>query len=119
MLHYKYMKKIEYYTASNGNCPYLEWLEDLNPIYQAKIFTRLDRLTDGNKGDWKRLENSKLSELRLHFGKGYRIYFKELDDIIVLIVAGSDKSTQTRTIKKADKYLEDFLSRRNNNDNKS
>lgn len=62
------------------------------------------------------LANSELSELRLHFGKGYRIYFKELDSVIVLIVAGSDKSEQERTIKKANKYFEDFINRRNNND---
>lgn len=110
------MKQIEYYTTKEGKCPYIEWLEGLTPIYQAKVFTRLDRLVDGNKGDWKRLTNSELSELRLHFGKGYRIYFKELDDVIVLILAGSDKSQQEKTIKKANKYFEDFINRRNNND---
>ena len=68
-------------------------------------------------GDCKRLTNSKLSELRLDFGKGYRIYFKELDNVIILIVAGGDKSDQKRTIKQADKYLEDYLNRSKNNDN--
>ena len=110
------MKQIEYYTTKDGKCPYIEWLERLTPVYQAKIFTRLDRLAEGNKGDWKHLANSELSELRLHFGKGYRLYFKELDNVIVLIVAGSDKTDQERTIKKANKYFEDFINRRNNND---
>ncbi len=112
------MKHIEYYTTIDEKCPFTEWLEDLSTIYQAKVFTRLDRLVEGNKGDWKHLENSKLCELRLHFGKGYRIYYKELDKVIILIVAGSDKSEQTRTIKKANKYLEDYLTRSDNNDNK-
>lgn len=63
-------------------------------------------------GDCKRLTNSKLSGLRLDFGKGYRIYFKELDNVIILIVAGGDKSDQKRAIKQADKYLEEYINRR-------
>ena len=58
-------------------------------------------------------KNSQLSELRFHFGSGYRIYFKELDDVIVLILAGSDKSDQTKTIKKANKYYEEYINRSN------
>jgi len=64
------------------------------------------------ENDCKRLTNSKLSELRLDFGKGYRIYFKELDNVIILIVAGGDKSDQKLTIKQADKYLEEYMNRR-------
>lgn len=111
------MKHLEYYTTVNNKCPYTEWFEKLSPLYQAKILTRLDRLLEGNKGDWKPLQNSKLSELRMHFGSGYRIYFKELDSIIILLVAGSDKSEQEKTIKKANKYYEDYIKRRNINDN--
>ncbi len=68
-------------------------------------------MLDGNYGDWKRLQNSQLSEIRLDFGKGYRIYFKELDNVIILLLAGSDKSNQKTVIKQADKYLEEYLSR--------
>ena len=71
-------------------------------------------MQNGNFGDCKRLQNSELSELRLDFGKGYRIYYKELDDIIILIVAGSDKSDQKKVIKQADKYLNEYLNRSNN-----
>ena len=110
------MKEIIYYVTSTGKCPFTDWLEDLSPVFQAKIFTRLDRLAEGNKGDWKHLENSALEELRLHFGSGYRIYFKELSNVIVLVVAGSDKSSQVRTIKKANLYFEDYLKRNTTND---
>lgn len=111
------MKQLEYYTTESGKCPYINWFEKLNPIYQVKVLTRLDRLLEGNKGDWKPLQNSELSELRLHFGSGYRIYFKEFDNAIILIVSASDKSNQEREIKKANKYFKDYLSRRNENDN--
>ena len=110
------MKQLEYYTTVNGKCPYIEWYEKLASVYQVKILTRLDRLLEGNKGDFKPLKNSKLSELRLHFGSGYRIYFKELDDKIILLIAGSDKSTQDRVIKKANEYFEDYLKRSSEND---
>ena len=68
-------------------------------------------------GDCKHLSNSKLSELRLDFGKGYRIYFKELNNVIILIIAGSDKSNQNKTIKQANIYYEDYLNRSKFNDN--
>ena len=110
------MKQLEYYTTQNNKSPYIEWFERLTPAYQAKVLTRLDRLIEGNKGDWKPLKNSKLSELRLHFGSGYRIYFKELDNIIILIIAGSSKSNQKQAIKKADEYFEDYIRRNNKND---
>lgn len=57
------------------------------------------------------MQNSQLSELRLDFGSGYRIYFKELDNVIILILAGSNKSSQKSIIKQADKYLEDYINR--------
>ena len=83
----------------------------------SKVIKRVNRLEYGLYGDCKKLTNSKLSELRLDFGKGYRIYFKELDNVIILIVAGGDKSDQKRTIKQADKYLADYLNRSKDNDN--
>jgi len=109
-------KEIEYYTAENGKCPYLEWFETLSREYQSKVIKRINRLEDGLYGDCKRLSDSKLSELRLCFGKGYRIYFREFENVIILIVAGGDKSNQERTIKQADKYLEDYLNRKKDND---
>ena len=109
------MKRIKYYKTNTGKCPYLEWFNELSLEYQLRVDKRINKLKDGLKGDWKHLTNSKLSELRLDFGKGYRIYYRELDEIIILIVAGSDKKDQVKTIKQAEKYLEDFLNRSKNN----
>ena len=111
------VKEIEYYTMLDGKCPYIDWFKTLSRDYQSKVIKRVNRLENGLFGDCKRLTGSKLSELRLDFGKGYRIYFKELDNVIILIVAGGDKSDQNRTIKQADKYLEEYLTRSKNNDN--
>ena len=56
--------------------------------------------------------------MRLFFGKVYRIYFKEINRVIILILAGGDKSNQNKTIRLADKYLEEYLTRSKTYDNK-
>ena len=107
----KNMKEIILYETENGKCPYTEWVENLSLDYQLRIQKRVNKLKDGLKGDWKKLKNSELCELRLDFGKGYRIYYKDLTNVIIIIVAGSDKSDQKRVIKLAEKYFKDFIER--------
>lgn len=106
------MKKIKIYTTKNGDCPFMKWLDTLSIEYRTRVNKRINRIHDGNFGDYKKLQNSELSELRMDFGKGYRIYYKELYDVIVLLVAGGDKSNQNKTIKKAGEYLKDYLERK-------
>lgn len=108
------MKQIKYYKTKTGKCPYIEWVETLRFEYQLKILKRVNRMREGLYGDCKRLTGSKLSELRFQVGPGYRVYFKELDNVIILVLAGSDKANQNATIKKADKYLQEYLERNNN-----
>lgn len=71
---------------------------------QVRILDRLDKLQDGYYGDFKILD-SEIKELRFKFGSGYRIYFHETNDIIILLLCGGDKSTQNSDIKKAKEYL--------------
>lgn len=113
------VKEVKYYTTMDGKCPYLDWFCSLSKEYQSKVIKRVNRLENGLYGDCKKLQNSRLSELRFHFGKGYRIYFKELDDVIILFIAAGDKSDQNRTIKQADKFLQEYLDRSIIYDNKS
>ena len=61
-------------------------------------------------GDCKPIDQG-VFELRLDFGPGYRIYFGEENQKIVVLLCGGDKSTQEKDIKKAIKYWEDYLSR--------
>lgn len=110
------MKEIIYYKTKDDKCPFLDWLYKLDNIEQKRIRQRLLRVQLGNYGDCKTLQNSELSELRFITNKGYRIYFKELDNILVLIIAGSDKSNQVQTIKKANDYYSEFRERFFNND---
>ena len=56
-------------------------------------------------------DNLFLWELRLHFGSGYRVYFAIFDDEIVILLCGGDKSTQSRDIEKAKRYIKDLKER--------
>lgn len=89
----------------NGKKPLKEWIFSLKDIKtRTRILERIKRIGEGNLGDYKKID-SDLSELRLKFGSGYRIYFSELDNVIVLLLCGGNKSTQVKDIKKAKEYL--------------
>jgi putative addiction module killer protein len=66
----------------------------------AKIVSRIERLGLGNPGDVKPVGEG-ISEMRLAYGPGYRIYYKQVGKTIVLILCGGDKSTQDDDIKRA------------------
>jgi putative addiction module killer protein len=94
----------------SGQCPYMEWIESLDPKTRERVLSRVGRLKWGQFGDFKTLDGG-LYELRLFFGPGYRIYFAEHRGRVILILTGGDKSTQRRDIKMAkgfwNTYLED------------
>ena len=94
------MKEIIIFEV-NGRSPIEEWiisLKDKNTKY--RINERIKRIISGNFGDYKKID-SELSEFRLNFGSGYRLYFSEIDNIILLLLCGGDKSTQSKDINKA------------------
>ena len=110
------MKEIVYYTKKDGKCPFKQWLLSVDNIIRHRIEQRLYRVAEGNYGDCKQLKNSELSELRIMTNKGYRIYFKDIENTIILILAGSDKSDQKRVIDKANEYWNEFKERYMQND---
>ena len=79
---------------------------------QNIIRTRLDRVSLGNFGDYK-LIGQGIYELRFHIHGGHRIYFSQDGKRIILLLCGGDKSSQTKDIKIAKKYLEDYRRRQN------
>jgi len=77
------------------------WLSGLKDnIGKAQIALRLDRAVKGNFGDCEPVGEG-VSEMRIHFGPGYRVYFTRRDAVIYLLLIGGDKSTQKRDIKRA------------------
>ena len=79
-----------------------KWLRKLKDIRaKAKILFRIQKLeSDGHFGDCKPVGDG-ISEMRINYAKGYRVYFKEKDNRIVILLIGGDKSTQKRDIQKA------------------
>jgi putative addiction module killer protein len=79
-----------------------KWLRKLKDLKaKAKILLRIQKVEyDGHFGDCKPVGDG-IRELKIDFGKGYRVYFKEKDGKIILLLLGGDKSTQQKDIKKA------------------
>jgi putative addiction module killer protein len=100
------------YETDDGGCPIRNWLDSLDRMTRARIEARLKRIAFGNFGDTKSV-GAGVSELRLLFGSGYRVYFAQHGDAIVVLLCGGDKSSQDKDIEKAKLYWSDFK-RRNN-----
>ena len=80
---------------------YAEWIDNLRDQQaRARILVRVERLVAGNPGDVKPV-GSGVSELRIHFGPGYRVYFTQHGQDIVILLAGGGKSTQSNDIQTA------------------
>jgi putative addiction module killer protein len=77
------------------------WLVGLKDhVGKAQIALRLDRAAKGNFGDCEPV-GAGVSEMRIHYGPGYRVYFTRRASVVYLLLLGGDKSTQKRDIKHA------------------
>lgn len=80
---------------------FAKWIDSLSDIRaRARILARIERLASGNPGDVKPIGEG-VSELRIDYGPGYRVYFKKLGKTVVVLLAGGDKRTQNKDIKTA------------------
>jgi len=103
--------EIRRYVARSGSDVIGDWLASLEDLKaRARIAARLDRLSLGNFGDSKALREG-VSELRIDWGPGYRVYYAMLGRTCVLLLCGGDKRRQASDIKRAIEYLEDFKER--------
>lgn len=103
-------RSVVLFVDSTGKEPFSEWLEALRD-HQARrrILTRLRRVEQGNFGDCKALQDG-IHELRFTFGPGYRVYFGEDGDTIVVLLCGGDKSSQERDIERAKAFWQEYQS---------
>lgn len=104
-------KEIEIYKTPLGKEPFIEWFEKLDLKNQSKITTRLERIEIGHYGDFKRLKNS-INELRFFTGSGYRIYFAEENNKLIILLIGGDKSKQEKDIEKATEFYNEYKERK-------
>ena len=80
---------------------FVAWLDDLKDKRgQVRIAARLRQVEAGSLGDWQPIEGD-VSELRVDFGPGYRLYFIRLGRIVIVMLNAGDKSSQKRDIRRA------------------
>lgn len=84
------------------------WLDGLrDQRTQAVIATRIVRIQSGLLGDWKTVGDG-VSEVRIDYGAGYRLYYTMREQVVVILLCGSDKRGQVWAIKLAQRLAKDF-----------
>ena len=87
---------------------FVDWLDDLkDQRAQLRIAARLRLAEAGNLGDWKAVDGA-LSEMRVNVGAGYRLYFTRKANVLIVMLAGGDKSSQTRDVTRAKRILKEL-----------
>jgi putative addiction module killer protein len=80
---------------------FVRWIDELRDVRaRARVQVRIERLAAGNPGDVEPVGEG-VSELRIDYGPGYRVYFKKHGRDVVILLAGGDKRTQSADIKSA------------------
>lgn len=102
---------INEYTDAQGNSPYARWLNRLRDARaRAKVILQVDKMELGLFGDSEPIGEG-LSELRIHYGPGYRVYYGKESNRVYLLLCGGDKSTQSKDIRNAKAYWQDHKRR--------
>lgn len=85
-----------------------DWLDALKDLRaQMRIVARLRLAEAGSLGDWKTV-GGEISEMRVDVGPGYRLYFTRRGSLLIIMLAGGDKSTQRRDIRRAQRILKEL-----------
>lgn len=85
-----------------------KWLDGLRDFRaQTRIAARLRLVEAGNLGDWRSVGDS-VSEMRVDVGPGYRLYFTRRGNVLIVMLAGGDKSSQSRDINRAKRILKEL-----------
>jgi len=90
-----------HFERTEQTVEFQQWLTALkDPAGKARILMRIDRLIHGNPGDHRHLREG-VSELKIDTGPGYRVYYTQERQTLLILLAGGDKSTQTSDIRLA------------------
>jgi putative addiction module killer protein len=85
-----------------------KWLKNMrDPEARQRILARIKRLAEGNPGDVKPAGEG-ISEMRIDYSTGYRVYYKDTGREIIILLCGGDKTTQTRDIKRAKEIARNY-----------
>jgi putative addiction module killer protein len=101
--------ELRIYEGRNSRAPFSAWLDgQKDKRLVAIVFARLNRIRLGNLGDCRPVGEG-VSELRIDYGPGYRIYFGRLGNRAVLLLCAGSKRTQTQDIASAQRYWRNFI----------
>lgn len=104
-------KVVLVYRTGDGRLPFDQWLRELRDASAvARVLARIGRLRRGSLGDCKPVGGG-VSELRVDCGPGYRVYFGQKGQTLVILLCGGDKRTQERGIRQAQQYWSDYQQR--------
>lgn len=99
------------YQTEDGEVPFTTWFDGLRDVKaKTAVIRRLDRAVQGNLGDHK-FERDGVWEMRLDLGPGYRLYYFQQGDALVVLLCGGDKSSQKNDLDRAVEYRRDYLER--------
>jgi putative addiction module killer protein len=105
------MLEVRRYVTASGKDVIGEWLADLRDAQaRARIAARIARLAAGNFGDCKPIDAG-VSELRIDWGPGYRLYYAVVGRRCILLLCGGDNRKQSADIKRAVRHLRDYKQR--------
>jgi putative addiction module killer protein len=99
------------YQNAEGHEPFPAWLKELDPQAAAKVSVALERMESGNLGDVKSVGEG-VSERRIDWGPGYRIYFGQDGRELIILLAGGTKKRQQQDIEIAKERWADYKRRR-------
>ncbi len=103
-------KQVEVYETQDGKQPFTEWLDSLKDKRTASIvIKRLERVKLGNLGDTRSVGKG-VFELKINYGAGYRVYFGQIANTVIILLCAGDKSNQDRDINQAHKYWDNYRS---------
>lgn len=105
------MRELRYYLASDGGSPFGDWFAGLNAVAAAKVAVALARLEQGNLSNAKGVGEGVL-EYRIDWGPGYRVYFGQDGDVLLILLVGGTKQRQQRDIDTAKVSWADYKRRR-------
>lgn len=105
------MKRVVQYELRDGSCPFAEWFDSLETRAALKVRTAMARIEAGNLGDVKPVGEG-VSERRIDYGPGYRLYFGQDGDELIVLLAGGSKKRQQKDIEQAKALWAEYKARK-------
>ncbi len=105
------MIEIREYITTEGRSPYARWFDGLNARAAAKVATALVRMEQGNLSNAKSV-GAGVSERRIDFGPGYRVYFGKDGDTLIILLGGGTKKRQQKNIETAQDLWREYKRRK-------